>query len=69
MTFSEAFTHRQATQARAIDMMEAAGIPPRVARELLRDLSEAEIALRQSFTADSQRAYRAGLDPKSPQEN
>lgn len=64
MTFSDAHDHLVNTHARVLDRMECAGIPIHEAREMLRDLSEAEVALRQSFTLDSQRAaFRASLEP------
>jgi hypothetical protein len=63
MAFSDAFAHLQNCTARAIDLMERHGIPPRVSRELLREIADAESDLRQSFTLDNQRvAFRASLD-------
>lgn len=68
MTFSDAHDHLVTTHARVLDRMECAGIPIHEAREMLRELSEAESALRSAFTINSQReAFRASLT-KSPQE-
>ncbi|HRP26387.1 hypothetical protein [Thauera sp.] len=50
MTFADAFDNMRNVTARVLDRMIEAGIPAYEARELLRDLSDAEIALRQSFT-------------------
>ena len=69
VTFSDAHAHLRDLTARVIDRMEMAGIPAHEAREMLRDLSEAEIALRSAFTLAGQRAvFRTSADPKSPQE-
>jgi hypothetical protein len=61
--FSDAFAHLQNCTARAIDLMERHGISAQVARELLREIADAESDLREVFTIDGQRAaFRASLD-------
>jgi hypothetical protein len=60
--FSDPSAHLQNCTARAIDLMERHGIPAPVARELLREIAEAESDLRTSFTLDGQRAaFRASM--------